>query len=200
MVHGILLAAGSSERFGTDKRLHEVGGKPLIYYSLRACLASSLTSILVIVAPSQRSIVDIVTPLLPEADRRVRFVENQRAQRGQMSSVKAGLRELPPGVDGAMMFLADMPLVPSGLIDDLIRVFDETHSVVVSENNGRHYHPKIIPRELFANFLALDDGAKGTQVLDAVRETTRTVHVPDARVFCDVDTPEDLKRLGPLLD
>lgn len=191
MIAGILLAAGRSERFGSDKRLREINGRPLIYYSLRACIESTLRSIFVVVETSRTQTANLVENLFPR-NPKIRVIENPLAIRGQMSSVKAGLRALPPDVNGAMIVLADMPLITPELIDRLTRVFDERGTVVVPESGGTQYHPRILPRSLFPQFLALDDSEKGTGVLGALGDQITTVRVPDRNLFRDVDKPGDL--------
>lgn len=49
-----ILAAGSSSRAGTDKVLLELGGQPVLLWSLAAAAASGVYSAIVIVAPSDR--------------------------------------------------------------------------------------------------------------------------------------------------
>ena len=191
MIAAIVLAAGRGERFGSDKRLHQVNGQPLSYYSLHACVESTLPSLYVVTGAAQGRIKNLVEELFP-ANRRIHFVKNPLAARGRMTSVQAGLRALPPEVDGAMIVLADMPLVTSELIDSLIAVFDDRGVPVVCENGGAHYHPKILPRHLFSQFMELGDNEKGTAVLGASSEQIVTVRVPDRALFLDVDTPVDL--------
>ncbi len=191
MIAGILLAAGRSERFGSDKRLREINGKPLIYYSLRACVESTLRSTYVVVETSRGQTANLVENLFPR-NPKIRVIENPFAVRGQMSSVKAGLRALPPDVDGAMIVLADMPLITAELIDHLTGVFDERGTVVVPESGGTRYHPRILPRSLFPQFLALGDSEKGTRVFETLGDRITTVRVSDRNLFRDVDKPADL--------
>ena len=191
MIAGILLAAGRSERFGSDKRLHEINGRPLIYYSLRACVESTLPSVYVVVETLRAQTSNLVENLFP-GSRKIRVIENPVAIRGQMFSLQAGLRALPPEVDGAMIVLADMPLITSELIDQLIGVFDERGVVVVPVSGGTQCHPKILPRSLFSQFLELGDNEKGTGVLGALGDRITTVRVSDRTLFRDVDKPGDL--------
>lgn len=195
MITAVLLAAGRSKRFGSDKLLHEVNGRPLIYYSLRACVHSTLASIIVVVERSGDLTPNLVKSLFPD-NKRIHVIENPHPTRGQMSSVKVGMRALKPEVDGAMIVLADMPLISSALIDELIGAFGECGTVVVPESDGTQYHPKIIPRCLFQRFLGLRDNARGTEVLGALDGGIRTVPVSDPSIFRDIDKPSDLLDLA----
>lgn len=49
-----ILAAGSSSRAGTDKVLLELGGRPVLLWSLAAAAASGAYSAIVVVAPAER--------------------------------------------------------------------------------------------------------------------------------------------------
>jgi len=140
----------------------------------------------------------LVKNLFPDSQK-IHLIENPVAERGHMSSVKAGLRALPPGVDGAMIVLADMPLIPSSMIDALSETFEESGDVVIPVSEGTQYHPRIIPRSFFSEFLELGDNEKGTAVIDALGDRITTVQESDPTLFQDIDTPDDLTEVAQRL-
>jgi molybdenum cofactor cytidylyltransferase len=189
MIDGILLAAGLSERFGSNKLLYGLEGRPLIVHTLSACLASRLGSLHVVVGHDQALIRSAVESVVPTG-KHVAFVVNPNPGRGLMSSVKCGLSTLADRTEGAMIILGDMPYLRSSDIDRLIDVFEREQSLVVATAKGRHAHPRVIPRSFFARFAALRDDEKGTRIFE--EERVVKVALADPRSARDVDVPDDI--------
>ena len=197
MIAGLYLAAGSSTRFGSDKLLHEVAGMPLYALGLSQAAASRLVEVLVVVGPDADDLErDIARRFADEA--KIGVERNENAARGLMSSVKAGLRTVAGRCDGAMVLLADMPLVTAIMINELIEAFGRGPSIVMAECNGESRHPRIIPSRLFPEFMGLADDEKGTKIIDKHRDEILAVSVGSDLNYIDVDTPEDLKTLESL--
>jgi CTP:molybdopterin cytidylyltransferase MocA len=125
---------------------------------------------------------------------RLSFAHNMAASSGQMSSVKAGLRALPPGVDAAAVFLGDMPFVGADIIDSLLDTHRRIGGFVVPVCKEAWRHPRVIPARHFDDFLALRDDEKGAGIFDQFRSEVRTVMTGEEWNFADVDTVEDLAR------
>jgi molybdenum cofactor cytidylyltransferase len=195
MIAGILLAAGQSKRFRTYKLLHEVGGNPLLYYSLKPCLDSRLSAVYLVVGSREHEIVHALGALFG-TEPKIRILSNEHPERGLMSSLKIGLRILGRRYDAAMVLLADMPFVVKDVIDQLIRVFEKENAIVVPEIGGELSHPRILPRRYFPEFLRLDDDERGSKVIDAHRDDLIVVKVENPRHGVDIDRPEDLDPLA----
>jgi molybdenum cofactor cytidylyltransferase len=198
MIAGILLAAGSGTRFGSDKRVHEVGGKPLIRFALQACVKSRLDRIHVVFGPDDKAVRKLIASCSSRPDR-VHIVENTQPQLGMMSSLKAALATLPAGCDAAMIVHGDMPLVTPALMDRLIEAFESDGGIVVPQCEGRWQHPRVIPRRLFDEFLALKDDEKGLAVLERHEQQTTLVQAEDPNMFLDIDSIDDIGLLDKLL-
>lgn len=198
MIAGILLAAGRGTRFGTDKRLHDVAGHPLIHYALRAATGSRIPSLYVVLGPDDKAVREAIESRLP-AGGRTQFVQNDQPARGMMLSVKTAIGALPARCEAAVVIHGDMPLIPSSLIDRLIDEFERTGEIVVPESRGEWQHPRVIPRWLFEAFLNLGDDERGIAILEKHRKRVTRVPVQDHHCFIDVDVPADLRIVQPLL-
>jgi molybdenum cofactor cytidylyltransferase len=197
VIAGAYLAAGLGRRFGGDKLLREVAGVPLYHLSLSQAAASRLSEIVVVVGPgTARLEADIRGRCAGEA--KIGVERNESAARGMMSSLKTGLRALEGRCDGAMVLLADMPLVTAIMIDCLIDAFAPGPSIVTAECGGELRHPRIIPARLFPEFLELADDEKGLEVIERHRDELVAVSVGSELNYIDIDTPEDLKALESL--
>jgi molybdenum cofactor cytidylyltransferase len=194
MVAGLYLAAGAGERFGASKLLHELEGRPLFCHGLAACVASRLDEICVVTGDDPAAVDAAIGSHFP-GEARIRLLVNRDAGAGMMSSLKTGISSLGERVDGAMVVLADMPRMTGAIIDQLLHVFEQRHEIVVPECGGIERHPRVLPRDLFPEFLALGDDEKGMQILDAHGDRVVRVEIGQKDNYIDIDTPEDLERL-----
>ncbi|MGA9136403.1 MAG: NTP transferase domain-containing protein, partial [Methylovirgula sp.] len=125
----------------------------------------------------------------------VRLVCGAGFEMAMSRSLKAGLAAIPPSAPGALILLADMPWISASLIDRLIDAFETSAhpDAVVPVHAGQRGNPVLLGRNLFKAVRGLegDDGAGrilGTGVVELA--------VEDAAVTIDVDTSDDLLRLG----
>jgi 2-C-methyl-D-erythritol 4-phosphate cytidylyltransferase len=113
----ILPAAGRSSRFGGDKLLAPLAGRPVLAHTLAAFLDRDDVAAIVIPAKAGglNAFPDAPAPLRKLlADPRI-TVCTGGATRAQ--SVRSGLRKTPPGVEWVAVHDAARPLVSRGLID-----------------------------------------------------------------------------------
>ncbi|HYN37993.1 MAG TPA: NTP transferase domain-containing protein, partial [Rhodospirillales bacterium] len=158
-VAAIVLAAGQGRRMGSGgKLLLDVAGQPLLRAAVDAAQASRARP--VIVVTGHRG--DEVRAALAGAD--VAFADNPRWADGLAGSLAAGIGALPDGLDGALVLLADMPMVRAGHIDALIDAFDAAPdgSICVPHADGRRGNPVLWPAALFGALgsLAGDSGGR----------------------------------------
>jgi 2-C-methyl-D-erythritol 4-phosphate cytidylyltransferase len=118
MALALLLAAGSGERLGagTPKAFVELGGRPMLRWSLEALAAS----------PAVERIVVALPPGWCEGFAEVRGIELVTAEGGpsRSESVRAALAAGGPG-DPVLVHDAARPLVTADLIDTVLRELEE---------------------------------------------------------------------------
>jgi molybdenum cofactor cytidylyltransferase len=128
-----------------------------------------------------------------------RFTLNRDYDRGQLSSLQAGLAFVDrPGVAAVLVTLVDVPLVSESTVRQVLERYRATGAPIVRPVNGaRHGHPLLIDRRLFAELLAADaaDGAK--PIVRAHVSPAGEVSVEDEGAFVDIDTPEAYRRAVP---
>jgi CTP:molybdopterin cytidylyltransferase MocA len=87
------------------------------------------------------------------------FVFNPDYARGQITSMQAGLRAIPPEAGGVLFTLVDHPAVSRLTIETLLAGAGDA-LLRIPRYNGKRGHPIWLSRELIPEFLALDeDGA-----------------------------------------
>lgn len=183
-VAGILLAAGSSSRFGGFKLMHAIDGVPLVLKSAMA-MRAALGAILVAVRPGSPCV-----PTLLEQGFAV--IECPRAPEGMGSTLADALRQVPQDARGYVIALADMPFIAPESIRAVARALQSSALLVAPAYRGERGHPVGLAASYRDELLALqgDAGARAIIKRDAALMTL--VDVDDAGVLRDIDTPADL--------
>lgn len=182
----VVLAAGTSRRFGAAKQLADLGGRPLVRVAVECACASRLRPVLVVVGGEAAAVTAALDGL------QVSTIPNPDYAEGQSTSVRAGLAAVPASSPGAMFVPADQPGLTPGILDTLCEAF-ERHpgAIVVPSYGGRRGAPVTFPRELFPHLASLRGDTGGRALLEAF--ASRVVDVPFAsdRPLVDIDTPAD---------
>ena len=189
-VAGVLLAAGTSSRYGeSNKLLEPVDGEPMVRRSARTLLAADLDSVTAVLGHDADRVRDALAGL------DVGFVENPDYETGQASSVRHAVGRLRTGggrVDAAVFALADMPYVDPGSVDALAATFEATgRSALAAGHDGQRGNPVVFAA---AHFDALADasGDTGGRRVLLGSEDAAVVETGDSGVRRDVDRPADL--------
>ena len=182
----VVLAAGSSKRFGEDKMLSDFDGKPLILHSVGNAIASDTDSVIVVVN-------DGGGPVMHKLPLGVIVAVNNNPSRGMSSSIIAGLSSIGSDSCSCIILAGDQPFVSSEMLNALIDAHKLAKDSIVSyKYNGRVRNPVLFPRSMFDAISQLkgDEGAKKL-VLKAESETN-FINVEDGRLLLDIDTEADL--------
>ena len=189
----MVLAAGRGLRFGGDtpKPGLVLRGRSLVARAVDTARASGLAPVVVVVSDDR-------VAALVEAERRagtVAVVRNGAPEHGIASSLQAALRALTPDelVDGAVVGLADQPLVGADAYRRVGRAIDGGAQLAVATYAGVRGNPVLVGRAHWAEALALS-GDEGARVLIR-RYGALEVPCDGTGLPTDVDTPEDLAQL-----
>lgn len=188
MIAGIVLAAGTSRRFGSQKLLASVGGVPLVRRSVERLLEASLHEIVVVLGSDATAVGAALAGL------RVRTVTNAAYATGMGSSLRAGVEALRPATDAALVALGDQPGVGADIVDCLVERYRADGSPIVAPvyRGGLRGNPVLFDRSLFEELRAVTGDEGGRSVV--ARDPRRVALVEFAREMPgDVDVPEDLE-------
>lgn len=189
MIVGLLLAAGGSRRFGTQKLITPVRGVPLICHG--AGLLATTTDHLVAVIGSDALIVRAAL-----AGTGAEIVENPEWRDGLSTSLRRGVASVSPLAEAVIVALGDQPDVQPEIVRRLIEVWRQTgHLIVTARYRGVRAPPVLLARPVFRDVAALvgDVGAKA--IMDLHPESVGYVDV-DTEVPRDIDLPGDLDALS----
>ena len=110
-VSAIVLAAGGGSRFGGGKLLAKLGGQPIIEAVLDNLREAPVDEIIVIVGAEAGRLHEVCERY------GVRTVANEEWERGQSTSVLAGLRAC--GGEAAVVLLGDQPFIGAEAVERL---------------------------------------------------------------------------------
>ncbi len=186
----VIQAAGKGSRFHSDqyKLLSEIDGQPMIIRTLQPVLNAGFDEVLVVIgchADEMRSVL---------LDYPVRIIENPEWEKGQSTSLSAGLRAVSETSERACLMLGDQPFLKSGTLRDLLAASAANPGdVIVPFYQGKRGNPIVVPAYRYPLLLELTSGdTGGKRLLEAVGY--RTLDTDDPGVLRDIDTIEEMKR------
>lgn len=184
---GILLAAGSGSRFGSDKLLHPLAdATPLGLVAARR-LRPACDRVLAVVRPGSDRLADLL------AAEGYELVISAGSLHGMGHSLAAGVSAAADAA-GWVVALADMPYIAPATFGQVATALRAGGSIVVPEYRGRRGHPVGFAKQWGEPLSALagDEGARRIVATS-----------PAAVVRCEVDDPgivRDVDQLADLTD
>jgi len=189
-LHAIVLAAGSSSRFGSPKQLVRVDGRPLLHAAVSRAVEVAGHAVSVVLGSHAADL----APLLRHSAASI--VINRDWNEGMASSIRAGVSRLPGSCGGVMLVLADQAAVTAEDLRRLATTWRRQPDYIVAAQYGATLGaPAIFPASCFRDLTELR-GDRGAQSLFK-RNPDRVIRVPMDSASIDIDTPEDLLRLDP---
>ena len=184
----VVLAAGKSERMGTNKLLLEVGGRTILDRLLDALDASTVEEVFVVLGHRPKELRPTV-----EAHRALAIL-NPDYEEGMTSSFKAGLRMVL--ADAVFLILGDQMGLDMGLLERMTETMaSHPDTLIVSPvYEGRRGHPVLFGRALFEEILGLGEGETLRQIVDRHEDAHKLI---EDGFWCtvDFDTPEEFERV-----
>lgn len=191
MNHLILLAAGSSRRFGSNKLLALFGGKPLYTWGLDAlnevCRARKDCTLTVVSR----------YPEIREAARALgaQAADSPESEKGQSYSIRAGLQALGRAAEGDfLLFLpADQPWIIPKTISRLLDAAGPDTWTATAAFEGRVGAPTLFSARLLPELMALEGDRGGRTLMGRPGQPCLVVQAGSERELDDVDYPEQLQ-------
>lgn len=184
-IMGILLAAGSSSRFGADKLNQPLpDGVPLAVQACRHLLQGT-DGVLAVLRPDKP---ELANSLRREGAQVVVF---EQAALGMGASLAFAVRHTAKA-SGWVVALADMPWIAPSTIRTVTEAVRTGAMIAAPRWQGKRGHPVGFAGEWRDALLALqgDEGAKS--LLQTHRQQVRLLACDDPGVLLDVDQPDDL--------
>ena len=191
MVSAIVLAAGESQRMGSQNKL-------LLPFKTSTVVEQVADNVL------QSTASEVIVVLGHEADqiraalkgRPIRFAVNPEFQLGMTTSIRAGVEIASTDTSGFMICLSDLPLITSEEFNRLIGAFEiaiaktEKH-IVVPVYSGKRGNP-VIFSATFKNDILAHKGLKGCKgVIKENPDQVLEIEMASDNILKDIDTSDD---------
>ena len=191
-IRGILLAAGSSKRFGSNKLLQALpagapeAGTPIGLAAAKHLLDALPESIAVVRPRAQK-----LGKLLRDAGCNTVVCKN--AGEGMGTSLAAGVRAAAEA-DGWVVALADMPFLRPETIRVIAKALSEGAAIAAPSYRGERGHPVGFARRFLEELSSLHGDSGARTLLDQHPDWVTAHEVEDPGVLRDIDRPSDLPR------
>ena len=189
-VAAVILAAGFSSRMEDFKPLLLLGGMTILERAIRLFHENGVSDTDVVVGHRSEDLF----PLLQSCG--TGWVVNESYREGMFSSVIAGISRLDADREAFFLLPADIPLVRSRTIRDLLEAYPKTGKHILYPTfQGRRGHPPLIAAA-FAEEIRLWKGEGGLRSFLGQYETqSLEVEVADEYILRDIDTAADYREL-----
>lgn len=182
---GILLAAGNSRRFGSNKLLHPItGNTPMLLVA-----AKKLVKVL------PESITVISQELIPYVEQLeqlgMHVVVNDQAKRGMGSSIACGILASQDAT-GWLIALADMPYIKIETITLLANKLKNGADIVAPLIKQQRGHPVGFNHRYKDELIALIDDVGARHIIANYQNHLELISTNDAGVMKDVDQADDI--------
>ena len=179
----VILAAGQSRRFGSNKLLATLAGRPLLDYTLASIPCACFSQVVAVV--SDQAVAELCGKYAPQVC---------SYQGGpQSESIRRGLATVE-GADGCLFVMGDQPLCSADSIRRLLAAFQaQPRAVHRLSYQGKPSSPTLFPAALFPALMQLT-GERGGMA--AVGDTpVYYVEAKGPQELWDADTPEQLSQI-----
>lgn len=197
-VAAIVLAAGASRRFGSDKLLHPVTLRgvtlPLAAHSLLSWL-ETFGHVTVVIRPGAEIFCSAIeTALGAIKPAPIRWIACADAAQGMAASLACGVRA-NRDASGWLIGLADMPAVPMAAIAGVRNALSAGAALAAPYRAGRRGHPVGFASDYGDELLLLQGDTGARRLLERDISKVVDIKIDDAGIFADIDIPGDLQSL-----
>lgn len=188
----ILLAAGNSIRFGSNKLLYPVEGKPM-YLRAMERLLKARQKLQEEFQPPFSCKLAVVTQYgeirTKAAARGFETLMNDHSEEGISSSMKIGLKKYTDA-DACLFSVADQPWLTSVTVYKLVLMFLKSgKGIACVSYNKNPGNPCIFSRKYYEELLRLEGDRGGKRVLRKHPEDIAYLEISDKRELEDMDYP-----------
>ena len=191
-IGAIVLAAGSSRRFGDDKRKFVLdSGKSV----LATCIENAVSCFDVVLVVLKFGDHEYANVLKAEFNNpNITFFCAPDSAKGMAHSLANAISTVKDW-DAATIFLSDMPYLTLKTIRLLLAKYAGSagqEPIIIPTHGGEHGHPVMFHHRYFSDIEKLEGDKGARPVIQANTDKIIEVPVDDAGTMRDIDTHEDL--------
>ena len=186
----LVLAGGAGRRFGSDKRIAQLGSGKTVLTATLEILNPVFAQTIVVLKPGDEELAES----LKAAFDRLVCTFALDASLGMGHSLAHGAAFVGQWY-GAAVCLGDMPFIQPASLQRLIDAFlthEHPSPILVPNYNNRPGHPVIFHHKYFEALSQLKGDQGARRVIDQHRSAVQPLLLADPGIHQDIDRPEDL--------
>ena len=188
----ILLAAGQSQRFGSDKLLHPLfhdeQTKPLILHTLTPWLAA-FHRLNVVIRDDNPALFNTLNQC--EFASRLNLISAVDPDKGMSASLMTGINANAEA-NAWLIGLADMPFISECVINESLAALEDGAVITQPVFAGLPGHPVGFASQFRTQLLSLDGDKGAKAILKRNAKCIRHIQSPDDGIIRDIDLRRDL--------
>lgn len=191
---GVILAAGKSTRFGSDKLLYEltIAGKrqPLIQHTLLPWF-SVFDRLSIVIRDDTQLLRQTILDFAEGHHKSINLIECQNAALGMGHSLSAAIKA-NLNASGWVIGLADMPFIPVTVLHQVYQNLRQGAYITAPYYDGRRGHPVGLSSRYKDELLALEGDSGAKKLLERDVESIQKIETKFQGVLADIDYRNDL--------
>ena len=186
-VKALVLAAGSSKRFGSRKLIAKLpGGETVLRRTLNR-IKLALPNVTVI-----SSIELYSSTSLSDSHSEIEIEIFADSHKGMGASLSHGIK-LSQKSNACLVCLADMPFIQTSTYREIASKLTK-NNIVVPVYKGKQGNPVGFGERFFRELASLSGDKGGRTLIEKYSDSTSYIDVDDPTILYDIDTPEDLEK------
>lgn len=181
---------------GENKLLLKIEGKSVIRRVVEAARGAEIDQLVVVLGHNFKMIEQELFG--------IEYVKtlNEGYEKGQSSSVIAGLNRVSKDADAVLILPGDVAAITSELINKVVDGYRHTSKAIVMPSyKKRGGHPILLRKMLFPEMRSITETGKGLkEITRGHLSDTFFVEVDTPAVLWDIDTREDISRVTGLIE
>ena len=179
----IILAAGSSKRFGKQKLCERLPGGNTVLDETIFRVKQAVSQVTIMTNS------EIFSSLHDQNDH---FQVCPVANLGMGATLAYGIKQVQTA-NACLVCLADMPFIKPVTYQTLAESLT-TDNIVIPVFDGKQGNPVGFGKRFFSDLMLLSGDSGGRSLLRLHAAATQCIEVDDPAIFYDIDSPEDLKK------
>mgnify|MGYP003324033923 FL=1 len=184
-IKALVLAAGSSKRFGSRKLIAKLPGGETVLRRTLSRIKLALPNVTVISSAELYSSISL-------SDSQSEIEVFADSHEGMGASLSHGIK-LSQKSNACLVCLADMPFIQTSTYRAIASKLTK-NNIVVPVYKGKQGNPVGFGERFFRELASLSGDKGGRTLIDKYSDSTSYISVDDPTILYDIDTPEDLEK------
>jgi len=186
LITGILLAAGASRRFGSNKLLQILHNGQTVLDTSATKLHQNVERMFVVIRSDDTASANLLSKL------DFKFIVCDQADQGVGASLACGV-QASADASGWLVALADMSFIAPSVYRDVVTSIKSGSLLAAPFYNFKRGHPVGFSSALYSELIALDDDTGAKNIIAKHAYELHALECDDPGVIRDIDTPADLR-------